>query len=241
MDRRYNTRAFTEFEKDFINKIIEIGDNTDFPNLSRIMSGLWGFNEPYYVEGRAHDYILREGEIQYYKILGPTNANPNEYLTFLKRSRQIKEIVTYLLDNDYCIQRKSIRFLGIILGDNSNVYDSENETEEVFLYEDFKYLLRMLEYNIYPTEALNELVKNGFRTKQDIYNEMTRKISFGSMIAAVSSVVITLGLGILNYNMSTKVKEKSVLEIDSTTIKQIINETRSKSPIIIRDTIYLKQ
>ncbi|MCW2263744.1 hypothetical protein [Sphingobacterium kitahiroshimense] len=80
-----------------------------------------------------------------------------------------------------------------------------------------------------------------FRTKQDIYNEMTRKISFGSMIAAVGSVAITLVLGIVNYHISTKAKENSVLEIDSTSIKQIINETRSKSPIIIRDTIYLPQ
>ncbi|MCW2263741.1 MULTISPECIES: hypothetical protein [Sphingobacterium] len=164
MDKKYNTRAFTKFEKDFINKIIEIGDTDPLPRLGSIMSGLWGFNEPYYVEGRAYDYILKNAEIQYYRILGPTftNTNPDEYLTFLKRSRQIKEIMTYLLDNDYCIQRKSGRFLGIILGDNTKAYDSERATEEVFLYEDFKYLLGILEYNIYPTEALNELVKNDF-------------------------------------------------------------------------------
>lgn len=220
-------RVFSNFDKAFINKILAL-EAADEKILfaHEFFKDLIGAESQVYITGRDTGYILQEGEQHYHKIEISGNADniAEDYFKYTGAFYQANDLFNYLTENGFLIRHEGAPALGLFF---NMLPDSERASAEKIVLKLDKLLLQFLDNLTYfyrPTEALRDLAKNKFRTKDERNNRTTRGI-------AITSIVITLLGLLLNYYINkgkNELPKVQTIALDSNNIKYFLNQSKSQ-------------
>lgn len=218
-------RILSNFEKKFLKRIVELeqaGQKLLKPH--NFLQNILDIKSQVMFVGRSYDYKLKDGENHYYKIeiKGKEAEVSGEYLELTEKLYEANDLMNYLLQNGYLLRHEGGVALGLVINlQEFDESDKKIETINVYIKKPLEDFLEKCAYYYKSTEALRDLVKNDFRTKEERNNQRTRIISIISIIISV------VGLAINTYiNTSKKESPKQVLEIDSSTVNYIISKVK---------------
>lgn len=221
-------RIFSEFEKKFLKRIINLEESNErLIKPHTLLKGLLNIKSQVTIVGHDYNYELQDGETYYYKIelLGsPSNGLYEDYFEVIDRIHEANNLLNYLLQDGYLIRHNGGHAIGLLINMRHDLVEGENGVEktEIYINQLLQEFLEKCAYFYKPTEALRDLVKHNFNTQADRNNFWTRGISIISIVIAVLSASSNI------YFNSQKTKEPSpqIIKLDTSTIDYFIKNSR---------------
>ena len=156
-------------------------------------------------------------------MTGDKDNLPEDYFIVTDAFYAANDLMNYLLENGYLLRHEGTSALGIVIKEASTDLKANSSKQDIYVNKTLSEFLDKLTYHYIPTEALKDLVKNKFRTKDERHNRKTRTISI------VSAIVASLSL-LVNY-CSNKAKDTippiQTIIIDTNSIRQLSKKVSS--------------
>ncbi len=251
-------RVFSNFDKAFINKILALeAANEKILFAHEFFKDLIGANSQVYITGRAVGYHLQEGEQHYHKIeLSGKEADISEdYFKYTGAFYQANDLFNYLTENGFLLRHDGAPALGLYF---NMLSEADKPAEMTIVIKLDKLLLQLLDNLTYfyrPTEALRDLAKNKFRTKEERNNRTTRWIAIGSVAISLLGIIVnyyinkskndippiqTLSIDSISINQIFKQSKSYKINLDTNSVNFLVNKF-NKKPEATADTIKIKR
>jgi len=230
-------RVFSDFDKQFMKNILALEkDGHNILLLNLFLRGLLPNNVSVRIKGREPYYQLKEGEPYYHSIeILSSGSQDSVYFNVTGALYSANDLMNYLIENGYLLQREGSEVAGLYIQYKEYCEEEDVRSQILYINNTLLEFLQKLPYHYNPTEALRDLVKNNFRTKEERNNRTTRIISIVSASIAVLSILVNY---FINKNKVNPPVTQTVI-IDSNSIDYLVNKISKDNQAILNIASYL--